>query len=157
MAKGGRARGYRAERELVVKLWRRGFAVMRAPASGSKVKRAMYPDVVAIKRGRVAVFEVKSRSREEAIYLDRDQVEKMVEFAERAGGKAFVAIKIPGRDWIFIPVERLELTRSAYKVGREALGGGLSMEQLEVCLGLRETLERYLKNPADAERGDNVQ
>lgn len=156
MTKGGRARGYRAERELVIKLWRRGFAVMRAPASGSKVKRAMYPDVVAIKRGRVAVFEVKSRSKEETMYLDREQVKKMIEFAERAGGKAFVAIKISGRDWVFIPAERLEPTNSAYRVGREAIAEGLDVEQLEVFLGLSETLEKYFRPPSEAERGNSL-
>jgi len=143
--KSGRSRGYRAERELVVQLWKRGFAVMRAPASGSKVKKAMYPDVVAIKNGHVAVFEVKSRSKEETIYIDREQVLKMIEFTERAGGRAYVAIRIPGRDWVFVPAEKLEPTGSGYRVGREAIAEGLNMEQLEVVLGLQETLLKYVK------------
>lgn len=144
MPKGGRARGYRAERELVVQLWRRGFAVMRAPASGSRVRKAAYPDVVAIKNGRVAVFEVKSRSKEETIYLEREQVAKIVEFARRAGGKAYIAVRIPDRGWIFVPVEKLEQTEAGYKVRKEALLEGLSLEELEVALGLRETLLKYV-------------
>lgn len=152
MPKGGRARGYRAERELVTQLWRRGFAVMRAPASGAKIKKAKYPDVVAIRKGRVAVFEVKSRSHEETVYIEREQVLKMIEFAERAGGKAYAAIKISGKDWVFVPAEQLEPTNSGYRVGKDALTRGLSLDQLEVDLGLRETLSRYFKHPLETEK-----
>ncbi|MEM4659072.1 MAG: Holliday junction resolvase Hjc [Sulfolobales archaeon] len=153
MPKGNRSRGYRAERELVALLWKRGFAVMRAPASGSKVKKAMYPDVVAIRNGRVAVFEVKSRSREETIYIDKEQVMKMIEFTKRAGGSAYIAIRIPGRDWVFVPIERLEPTGSSYRVGKEVIAEGLSIEQLEVALGLRETLLKYVKPHQDSDVG----
>ncbi len=149
MSGRGRARGYRAERELVVQLWRRGFAVMRAPASGSKIKKAAYPDVVAIKSGRVAVFEVKSRSKEETIYLEREQVAKIAEFARRAGGRAYVAVRIPDRGWTFVPVENLEPTETGFKVRKESLAEGLDLEQLEVSLGLRETLLKYVKPPRE--------
>jgi len=145
LVRSGRARGFRAERDLVAKLWARGFAVMRAPASGSKIRKAAYPDVVAIRNGCVAVFEVKSRSKEEAIYIEKEQVDKLVEFASRAGGKAYVAVKVAGSDWVFVPVEILEATASGYKVSREALMRGLNIEQLEVDIGLRETLDRYIK------------
>jgi Holliday junction resolvase len=145
LVRSGRARGFRAERDLVAKLWARGFAVMRAPASGSKIRKAAYPDVVAIRKGCVAVFEVKSRSKEEAIYIEKEQVDKLVEFASRAGGKAYVAVKVAGSDWVFVPVEILEATASGYKVSREALMKGLNIEQLEVDIGLRETLDRYIK------------
>jgi len=144
LSKPSRSRGYRAERDLVVTLWRRGFAVMRAPASGAKVKRARYPDVVAIKKGRTAVFEVKSRSREGTVYVDKEQVEKLLSFAERAGGKAYIAIKIAGREWLFVPVNRLEDSGRSYRVSREAINGGMTIEQLEVDLGLVETLDKYV-------------
>lgn len=128
-----------------MKLWARGFAVMRAPASGSKVKKAIYPDVVAIRKGHIAVFEVKSRSKGENIYIEKEQVNKLVEFATRAGGKAYIAVKVVGSDWVFIPIELLEPTTSGYKVSREILARGLSIEQLEVDIGVRETLDKYMK------------
>jgi Holliday junction resolvase len=118
---------------------------MRAPASGAKIKKAKYPDVVAIKKGRVAVFEVKSRSREGAVYIDREQVEKLLSFAERAGGKAYIAVRISGRGWVFVPASKLEYTGSTYRVSREAIGEGMTVEQLEADLGLVETLDRYFK------------
>jgi Holliday junction resolvase len=118
---------------------------MRAPASGAKIKKAKYPDVVAIKKGRIAAFEVKSRSKEGAVYVDREQVEKLLNFAERAGGRAYIAIRISGWSWIFVPVSKLEYTGSSYKVSREAIGEGMTIEQLEVDLGLVESLDRYVK------------
>ncbi|MCX8184344.1 MAG: Holliday junction resolvase Hjc [Sulfolobales archaeon] len=150
MSKSSRSRGYRAERELVTQLWKKGFAVVRAPASGSKIKRAAYPDVVAIKKGRVAVFEVKSRSKEESIYIDREQIVKLVEFAERAGGRAYVAVKLPRQKWVFVPVEKLESTSSGYRVGRETLTESLNFDQLEVALGLKSNLMKYA-SPSEKE------
>ncbi|MEM1828904.1 MAG: Holliday junction resolvase, partial [Desulfurococcaceae archaeon] len=38
-----RVKGFSHERDLVRRLWEYGFAVMRAPASGSKAKRVRYP------------------------------------------------------------------------------------------------------------------
>lgn len=118
---------------------------MRAPASGAKIKRAKYPDVVAIKKGRVAVFEVKSRSKEGSVYVDKEQVEKLLNFAERAGGKAYIAVRISGRGWLFVPVSKLEDAGSSYKVSKESLNEGMTIEQLEVDLGLVETLDKYSK------------
>jgi len=118
---------------------------MRAPASGAKIKRAKYPDVVAIKKGRVAVFEVKSRSKEGAVYVDKEQVEKLLNFAERAGGKAYIAVRIAGRGWLFVPLSKLEDTGSSYKVSRESLDEGMTIEQLEVDLGVVETLDKYAR------------
>ncbi len=46
-------RGTEYERDLAYKLYQRGWAVIRAPASGAKAKRYLYPDLVAIKKGRI--------------------------------------------------------------------------------------------------------
>ncbi len=128
-----RRKGFHYERELARTLWRKGFACMRAPASGAKVKRVKYPDVVAIKNGVTLVFEVKTRSKPGAIYIERKQVEKIVEFASRAGGRAFIAVRVlDGRGWRFVPVEELEETRGGnYKVSEEVLENkSLSLEEL---------------------------
>lgn len=140
-----RSRGFSHERDLVRRLWERGLAVIRAPASGSKAKRVPYPDVVAIYKGRVMVFEVKTTRKRKEIYIKRGQVEKLREFAERAGGKAFVAVKAVGTgEWLFAPVEALEQTPSGnYKVSLEG-GGLLKMEQiLAEAMGVK-SLSEYL-------------
>ncbi|HIC99009.1 MAG TPA: Holliday junction resolvase, partial [Pyrodictiaceae archaeon] len=38
-------RGFEAERDLARRLWQKGFAVIRAPASGAKTKHYVYPDL----------------------------------------------------------------------------------------------------------------
>lgn len=120
-----RARGFRAERELVTKLWKMGFAVMRGPASGAKVRKSVYPDVVAIKDGKVFVFEVKVRSRPSSIYIDRTQLSKIIEFARRASGEAVVAIRITSlRIWKAVPINELNIasdTSSRVKISRDTI------------------------------------
>jgi len=142
-----RSRGYRAERDLVIRLWRLGFAVLRAPASGAKIKRADYPDIVAIKDGRVAVFEVKSRKELSTIYIEEEQLRKLRTFTERAGGKAYIAVKLPRIEWKFIPIEELERTpKGRYKVPKNTIAKSPSLEKVLIDLGLLKTLKDYIES-----------
>ncbi|MEM3948426.1 MAG: Holliday junction resolvase Hjc [Zestosphaera sp.] len=141
---GGRSRGDRAERGLVHTLWRLGFAVMRAPASGARIRKAEYPDIVAIMNGKVAVFEVKSRAKPAGIYVDGEQVRKLLDFAARAGGVPYIAVRIPHREWKFIRVDvRSEDIGSTYKVGREDLENAPGIAGVLADLGLMKTLKDY--------------
>jgi Holliday junction resolvase len=145
--KRNRSRGYRAERDLVIKLWKLGFAVLRAPASGAKIKRADYPDIVAIKKGKVAVFEVKARSKISTIYIEKEQIRKLETFAERAGGKAYIAVKIPHKNWRFIPTSKLNKTKGGrYRLSRDDIERGGGLAEVLKDLGLTKTLEEYLRN-----------
>lgn len=118
-----RARGFQHERELVKKLWQAGFAAIRGPASGAKVKRGVQPDVVAIKNGFVVVAEVKTLKKPSTVYIKREQIEKARTFAERAGGAAYVAVKVVGEGmWRFVPVSALAKTRSGnFKLDEDVL------------------------------------
>lgn len=141
-----RKRAFARERDLVRLLWKRGFACIRAPASGSKVKHTVYPDIVAIWRGKVLVFEVKTSEQRRTIYVPREQIDKIVEFAKRAGGQAFIAVKIigQGESWKFIPVERLEHTsRGNYKVSIDLLEKALTLRDLERITGMIHGLDEY--------------
>ncbi len=142
-----RSRGYRAERNLVIRLWRLGFAVLRAPASGAKIKRADYPDIVAIKNGKIAVFEVKSRKELSTIYIKEEQLRKLKTFTQRAGGRAYIAVKIPRIEWKFIPIEELERTpKGRYRVHRDTIAKSPGLEKVLADLGLLKTLKDYIKN-----------
>jgi len=140
-----RLRGFQAERDLVKLLWRLGFAVIRAPASGSKIKRAVYPDVVAIHKGKVLVFEVKRRSELSTIYIPKEQVEKLKIFSERAGGEAFIAIKVPGRDWIFIELRDIEELNDKFRISKEVLNKGLTIHDLIKRMNISLGLDKYLR------------
>lgn len=142
-----RKTGFQQERELVAKLWKLGFAVMRAPASGAKIIRAKYPDIVAIKNGKIFVFEVKTREKPSTIYIESNQINKIREFSKRAGGKAFIAVKIrDGSGWRFVPVEKLEQTASGnYKISSAELKRGLTLSELKnIADGLR-TLTDFIQ------------
>ncbi|MEZ0394688.1 MAG: Holliday junction resolvase Hjc [Desulfurococcaceae archaeon] len=126
-----RSRGFQHERDLARRLWEKGLAVVRAPASGSKARRLVYPDLVAIYRGRVVAIEAKTTRRGGAIYVRREQVEKLMEFARRAGGEAYVAIKHVGTgDWRFVRIDSLVEAGNSFKVTREAIEGSPRLEEL---------------------------
>lgn len=141
-----RSSGISAERELVVKLWKLGFAVIRGPASGAKIKRGVYPDVVAIKNRHVFVFEVKKRSKLDHIYIDKDQIEKLKEFARRAGGEALIATKITElKIWKAIPIELVkEVSANKVRVDREVIEQAQELiKYLESKVNI--TLDKYLQ------------
>jgi len=97
--------GKRYELELARKLYKYGFAVIRAPASGRKAKRVPYPDIVAIKRRNVLVISVKYRSTIGTIYVSEDELRKMTSFANRADGIMIVAVKVKELgDWRVVPL-----------------------------------------------------
>lgn len=124
-------KGFAHERDLVRRLWEHGFAAVRAPASGSRTKRIVYPDVVAIHKGKVIVMEVKIVGRERTIYIDRKKVEKLREFASRAGASAYVAVKIVGTgEWLFVPLELLVEAENSYKLTRDALSRAIDLKTL---------------------------
>lgn len=73
----------------------------------------MYPDIVVIYRGRVAVLEVKTFRTGRYVYVNRDQYEKLLEFAKRSGGTPYIAVKKVGSgEWYFYPVDMLKETGS---------------------------------------------
>ncbi len=142
MERKARQRGFNAERELAVKLWRKGFAVVRGPASGSKTKRIIYPDLVAMYQGRIFVFEVKMRSKIESIYIEEEKINRLQEFARRAGGQALLAVKIKGIGWKIIPLDKLEKANQYYKVDVATLKSAQTLEEF-VRLNTNIALERF--------------
>ncbi|MGC8556365.1 MAG: Holliday junction resolvase Hjc [Conexivisphaera sp.] len=123
-----RRRGLDRERDLARRLWEMGFASIRAPASGAKAKRFVQPDVVAARAGTIFAFEVKARS-ELPIYVDSEQVEKLAEWARRAGARALLAIHYK-REWRFLPLEAASRVGRTYRVDEESLASALGMEDL---------------------------
>ncbi|WP_048191982.1 Holliday junction resolvase Hjc [Pyrolobus fumarii] len=95
-------KGFQKERDLVLRFWKAGFAAVRGPASGARAKRIVYPDVLAIYNGSVFVFEVKYRAKPETIYIEKSKLERLEEFARRAGGKLLIAVKYGGEEWRFV-------------------------------------------------------
>jgi Holliday junction resolvase len=109
--------GKRYELELARKLYKMGFAVIRAPASGRKSKRVPYPDIVAIKHRNVLVISVKYRSKLGTIYVSQDELRKMIDFARRSDGIVLVAIKVKELgDWRVIPLSTATSTGTSTSI-----------------------------------------
>jgi len=94
------------ERILVNRFWDHGFAVMRAPSSSGTSKMPR-PDVFAgsARKGMLIALEIKT-SRQNVFYIQKEQIEGLLEFADRIGAKAYVAVKFVGKrmDFLFLSV-----------------------------------------------------
>ncbi|AGN01719.1 Holliday junction-type resolvase [Salinarchaeum sp. Harcht-Bsk1] len=124
------AKGDRRERELVNELDATGFAVMRAPASGSATEREL-PDVLAGDGEAFYAIEAKS-SAGDPIYLTAEEVEALIYFAQNFGARPRVAARFDREDWYFFHPDELHSTASANRrVKKEfAIESGETLEEL---------------------------
>ena len=124
------AKGDRRERELVNKLDGAGFAVMRAPASGSATDRDL-PDVLAGNGAQFYAIEAKS-SAGDPIYLDGEEIESLLYFSRNFGARARVGVRFDREDWYFFHPDDLYTTDGGnYRVKREtALAEGVDFAEL---------------------------
>ena len=124
------AKGNRRERQLVNALDERGFAVMRAPASGSATEREL-PDVLAGDGDVFYAVEAKS-SAGDPIYLTGEEVEALVYFARNFGAKPRIGVRFDREDWYFFHPADLHTTDAgSYRVKKEkALEDGTDIEEL---------------------------
>ncbi len=126
-------KGIRDERELVNRLWEYGFAVFRAPASGSATKQPR-PDIIAgnSELGLQMAIEVKT-TWNKVLYVSKESVGQLTVFAKRFGCQPILAIKFKGQrkhPWIIISPKKLKTTdQGNYKVTfRSALLTGVDLE-----------------------------
>jgi Holliday junction resolvase len=123
-------KGDRRERELVNQLDEAGFAVMRAPASGSATDREL-PDVLAGDGEQFYAIEAKS-SAGDPIYLTGEEVEALIYFARNFGAKSRIAVRFDREDWYFFhPGELYTTDGGNYRVKKEtALAEGTDFAEL---------------------------
>lgn len=142
------SKGNRTERELVRKLAEAGFAVMRAPASGSATKRDL-PDVLAGNADTFYAIEAKS-SADDRIYLDGEEVESLVYFARNFGAKARIGVRFDEMDWFFFHPGTLHKTDGGnYRVKREtALADGTDFPEF-VNVSAKVTLDEIDEGETD--------
>ena len=81
-------KGSSFERELKKLLEKEGFAVIRS--AGSKGV-----DLIAGRNGEILIFECKSSSKTK-FYINKEDVEKLINFSKIFGGKPYLAIKFNG-------------------------------------------------------------
>ena len=124
------AKGDRRERELVNALDDAGFAVMRAPASGSATEREL-PDVLTGDGETFYAIEAKS-SAGDPIYLDGAEIEALLFFARNFGAKPRIAVRFDREDWFFFhPGDLYTTDKGSYRVKKEtALADGVDFAEL---------------------------
>jgi Holliday junction resolvase len=148
-------KGDRRERELVNRLDEAGFAVMRAPASGSATERDL-PDVLAGDGDRFFAIEAKS-SAGDPIYLSGEEVESLVYFARNFGAKARVGVRFDREDWYFFHPGDLHVTDGGnYRVKLEtALAEGTDFDEF-VGRSAKTTLGDHGAADADGDANDGT-
>jgi len=109
-------RGSDAERELLHLLSNKGFAVARVAGSGMIEETNC--DLFAGNGKKKYAIEVKITSSSKK-YLEREQVNGLVDFAEKFGLDPIVAIKFLRRGWWFIEPFKLEKTGKALAISLE--------------------------------------
>ena len=123
------AKGDRRERELVNALDEAGFAVMRAPASGSATEREL-PDVLSGDGETFYAIEAKS-SAGGPIYLTGEEVEALLFFARNFGAKPRIGVRFDREDWYFFhPADLYTTDGGNYRVKKEkALSDGTDFDE----------------------------
>ncbi|MFC7135797.1 Holliday junction resolvase Hjc [Halobaculum litoreum] len=126
----GNPKGDRRERELVNRLHDAGFAVMRAPASGSSTDREL-PDVLA-GDGRVFYAVEAKSSSGDPIYLRGEEVEALIYFARNFGATPKIGVRFDREDWYFFHPGDLYVTDGGnYRVKKEtAIADGETIDDL---------------------------
>ncbi|QLG60980.1 Holliday junction resolvase Hjc [Halorarum salinum] len=129
----GNPKGDRRERELVNRLDEAGFAVMRAPASGSSTDREL-PDVLAGDGIVLYAVEAKSSSGK-PIYLTGEEVEALIYFSRNFGASPKVGVRFDREDWYFFHPSELHTTDGGnYRVKKEfAVGSGETIGDLKAA------------------------
>ena len=126
---GLNTKGDRRERELVNRLDEAGFAVMRAPASGSATGRDL-PDVLAGNGSAFYAVEAKSSSGD-PIYLEGAEVESLIYFSRNFGATPKVGVRFDREDWYFFHPADLHTTDAGnYRVKKERALEGETIEDL---------------------------
>ena len=140
-----KVRGSAVERYIVSRLRDKGFAVIRAPASGSRRKDHV-PDIIALKSGVIILIEVKSRKNGKKIYIEGEQAIGINEFARKSGGELFLAAKI-NRTLRFVKFEELRKTEGGnYVIDLESIEKGMDIDDLVryVESKISKTLDAFL-------------
>lgn len=94
-------KGALAERELANFLKKHSFAVIRAAGSGSSVST---PDLIAVKKGVVLAFEIKSWSTKPR--LRKEELKMFKEWCELANAIGFFVWRKGKDNWLFLDIKK---------------------------------------------------
>jgi Holliday junction resolvase len=128
------ARGIADERSLVNILWAKGFAVIRAPASGASTKMPR-PDILAGKRSKGLQYAIEVKTtKEKTLYIQKEAIDQLLTFANLFGCTPLLAVKFKNRrrSWFFLDPNYLTSTKGKnFKLTyEEALAKGMDIKTI---------------------------
>jgi Holliday junction resolvase len=111
---GNKEKGSNAERDLIHMFWAtKQWTAIRVAGSGSMKYPA--PDILASCSGIHLAIECKATSANYQ-YLEKREVEELVQFARTAGARALIAVKFNRTPWCFLNPDDLPATEKNYSV-----------------------------------------
>lgn len=124
-----KSKGINTERELIHLFWNTdSWSAIRSAGSGCS--RYPSPDVLAGNSLRKLAIECKS-SKEDNIYLEKEEINDLKEFGRRFGAEPWIGIRINLKEWFFLTLEDIKETDKGYSVSAVlAKRKGLLFEEL---------------------------
>ena len=104
-----KAKGSRAERELLTMFWENNFAGYRAAGSGSTPLPS--PDLLVGNGKRYLAIECKSL-KTNAKYLEEAQINDLLKFSKIFGAEPWIGLRFNNIGWYFIQPDRLKKTKN---------------------------------------------
>jgi len=123
-----KSKGINAERDLVHKFWKIGWACIRVAGSGS----AKYPSPDLLAGNNLRKFAIEAKLCSSNIqYFSKKEISELKFFADRFGAESWVAIRFKGLNWFFLSLEDLEETDKAFGASKALCERrGLSFEEV---------------------------
>ena len=103
-----KAKGSRAERELLAMFWGNSYAGFRVAGSGSTPLPS--PDLLVGNGKRYLAIECKSL-KTKAKYLEEKQIKELIEFSKKFGAEPWVGLRFNSLGWYFIQPGKLEKSK----------------------------------------------
>ena len=123
-----KSKGSNAERELVSLFSEKGWRALRVAGSG--VNDESPCDIISGKIGKKpCAIEAKS-SRQNRIYIKKQQIEDFMQFTHLLGARPVLAVRFTYEGWLFMNPEHLEDSGKFFVMSREkAKSSGLKFSQ----------------------------
>lgn len=128
--KGGmlnkKAKGTKAEREIIHLFHKHNWSAIRSAGSGSS--RFPSPDILAGNIARKVAVECKSTS-SSVLYLPKECVEQLKEFCSNFGAEPWIGVRF--KEWYFLTLEDIKETNAGFSVSTKlARQKGLLFEEM---------------------------
>jgi len=108
-----KAKGIKAERELIHMFWGSDWGALRVAGSGSSTYPA--PDVLAGNQSRTLAIECKS-SRKTEKYLTKEKIDQLLQFCKTFNAEPWIGIRFHNQPWYFISIEDATKKKESYFV-----------------------------------------